>query len=122
MRGSSIVNSGVGLEVDLVQHDDLRPLVETCAVGRQLGVDRAPLLVGRLRRVDHVDQRARPLEVGEELVAEPDAFARTLDQPRHVRDHELPAVGRLDRPEHGLQRRERILGDLRLRVRDAREQ
>ena len=37
---------GLGLEVDLVQHDDLRPLVEPFAVGGELAVDRPPLLVG----------------------------------------------------------------------------
>ena len=52
----------------------------------------------------------------------PIAFARALDQPRHVGDDELAAVRRLDRAEHRLQRRERVVGDLRLRVRDAREQ
>ena len=36
----------IGLEVDLVQHDDLRQLVEPGAVRAELGVDRAPLLVG----------------------------------------------------------------------------
>ena len=97
-------------------------LVESGAVGAELGVDRVPLLVGRLRRVDHVDERARALEVREELVAEPDALARSLDQPGHVGDDQLPAVGRLDRAEHRLQRRERIVGDLRPRVRDARDQ
>ena len=112
----------VGLEVDLVQHDDLRQLVEAGAVGGELGVDRAPLLVGRLRRVDHVDEPPRALEVREELVAEPDAFARALDQARDVGDDELAAVGRLDRAEHRLERRERVVGDLRPRVRDPREQ
>ncbi len=102
IRGSSTLELGVGLEVDLVQHDDLRPLVEPRAVGRQLGVDRAPLLVGRLRRIDHVEEHARPLEMGEELVPEPDALARALDQPRHVGEDELAPVGRLDGAEHRL--------------------
>ena len=55
-------------------------------------------------------------------MAEPDALARALDQPGHVGDDELAAVRRLDRAEHRLERRERILGDLRPRVRDPREQ
>ena len=50
------------------------------------------------------------------------ALARTLDQARDVRDRELPAVGRIDRSEHGRDRRERILRDLRLRVRDPSQQ
>ena len=52
-----------------------------------------PLLGDVLRRVDHVEQRARTLEVREELVAEADALARTLDQARHVGDDQLAAVG-----------------------------
>ena len=92
----------LGLEVDLVQDDDLRQLVEAGAVGGELGVDRPPLLLGRLRRVDHVHERPRALEVREELVAEPDALARALDQPGDVGDDELAPVGRLDRAEHRL--------------------
>ena len=34
----------IGAQVDLVQHDDLRPLVEPGAVGGELRVDRAPAL------------------------------------------------------------------------------
>ena len=55
-------------------------------------------------------------------MAEPDALARALDQPRHVGDGELAPVGRVDRPEHRLERRERVLRDLRLRVRDPAEE
>ena len=55
-------------------------------------------------------------------MAEADALARAFDQARHVGDDELPAVRRLGRAEHRLQRRERVVGDLRRRVRDAREQ
>ena len=111
-----------GDEVDLVQHDDLRQHVEAGAVRGELGVDRPPLLLERLRDVEHVDQRAGPLEMGEELVAEADAFARALDQARHVGDDELPAVGRLDGAEHRLERRERVVGHLRPGVRDAGEE
>ena len=76
-------------------------------------------LVGvALGGVDHVQQEPRPLEVGEELVAEADPLARALDQPRHVGDGQLAAVGAVDRAEHRRQRRERVVGDLRLRVRD----
>ena len=69
-----------------------------------------------------MDQRARTLEVREELVPEPDSLARALDQTGHVGDDELAAVGRLEGAEYRLQRRERIVGDLRLRVRDAGEE
>ena len=43
-------------------------------------------------------------------------------RPGHVGDDELAPVGRLHRPEHRRERRERVLGDLRPRVRDAREE
>ncbi len=122
MRGSEIAELRLGLEVDLVEHDDLRELVEAGAVGRQLAVDQVPLLVGRMRGVDHVQDAPRPLQVGQELVPEPDALARTLDQPGHVRDDELPPVRRLHRAEHGGERREGILGDLRRRVREPAEE
>ena len=72
--------------------------------------------------VDHVQKQTRALEMREELVPEPDALARALDQPRHVGDGQLAPVGRLDRAEHRLQRRERVVGDFRLRVRDPAEQ
>ena len=86
-------------------------------------VDLAELL-GRLRhgRVDHVQQKSRPLEMCEELVPEPDALARPFDQAGDVGDRQLPAVGRFHGPEHRLESRERIIGDLRLRVRDPPEQ
>ena len=44
-----------------------------------------------------------------------------LDQARDVGDHELAVVA-VERAEDGLQRRERIRGDLRLRAREPREQ
>ena len=44
-----------------------------------------------LGRVDHVQEQPRALEVGEELVAEPDALARALDQAGDVGDGELRA-------------------------------
>src|SRR5581483_4322065 len=88
----------VRLEIDLVQDDDLRTLVEPRTVRAELGVDRPPLLVRRLRSVDHVHEGARTLEVRKELVTEPDAFARALDQAWNISDDELPPVGRLDRP------------------------
>ena len=107
------------VEIDLVQDDDLRPLVETGAVRGELGVDRVPALVRVvLGRVDDVQEHPGTFEVGEELVPEPDALARALDQPGDVGNYELPPVGRLHRPEHRRERREGVLGDLRAGVRD----
>ena len=89
------------------------------AVRFQLAVDGAEML-GRIAcsGVDEVREDASSLEVREELVAEADPLGCTLDQPGNVRDDELAAVGRVDRAQHGRERGERILGDLRLCVRD----
>ena len=69
-----------------------------------------------------MQQQPRALEVREELVAEPDPLARAFDQAGDVRDRELAAVRRLDRAEHGRERRERVVGDLRRRVREPAQQ
>ena len=61
------------------------------------------------------------LHVREELVAEARALAGALDQPGDVGHHELAVVA-LDRAEHRLERGERVVGHLRLRAREAREQ
>ena len=53
---------------------------------------------------------------------EPDPLARPFDQPGNVCDDELPPVGGLDGAEHGGEGRERVVGDLRPRVRDPREE
>ena len=67
----------------------------------------------------HVDEQPRALEVGEELVTEAGAVGRALDEPRDVGDGELALLRPVHDAEHGLERRERVVGDLRLRVRDA---
>ena len=66
-------------------------------------------------------EQPRALDVREEVVAEPGAGARALDQAGDVGEHELAVVG-VERAEHRLERRERVAGDLRLRARQAREQ
>jgi hypothetical protein len=111
----------VAPQVDLVEHDRLRARLETGAVRGKLVVDRREAL-GRvvLRGVDHVQEEIRALEMGQELVSEAVPFARALDQPGDVRDGELTRrVRRVDGAEHRRQRRERIVGHLRLGVRDA---
>ena len=55
-------------------------------------------------------------------MAEPGTLGGALDQAGNVRDDELAAVRRVDGAEDGLQRRERVVGDLRLRIGDAREE
>ena len=111
-------------EVDLVQDDRLWALLELGAVRGELVIDRRETLDGIVfRRVDHVQQKIRALEVREEFVTEPDSLARTLDQARHVGNGQLTgSIRGIDRAEDRRERRERIVGDLRLRIRDAREQ
>ena len=108
----------LGVEVGLVEHDELGPFAEPRAVGGELAVDDAVALVRvSLGGIDDVEQQSRALEMRQELVTEPDPLARAGDQPRHVGDRELTAVGAVDRAEHRLQRRERVVRDLRFRVR-----
>ena len=66
-------------------------------------------------------EHPRALEVSEELVAEPNALARALDQAGHIGDDELALVRGFHRPEHRRERRERVLGDFRAGVRDSRQ-
>src|SRR5262245_36418933 len=65
------------------------------------------------RAVDEMQEHAAALDVAEETVAESRAFMRALDQARNIREYELAAVD-LDHAELGMQRRERVVGDLRL--------
>ena len=90
IRSSSTSSTGIGRDVDLVQDDDLRQLLEAVAVGAELAVDGVELL-GRVARggVDHVHEHAGALEVREELVPEADALGGALDQAGHVGDDEL---------------------------------
>ena len=109
-------------EIDLVEDDDLGKRVETGAVLLELAVDRSEALAHVLAHVDDVQQQPRTLEVREELVAQPHPFARAFDQPGNVGDGELAPLGRVDRPEHRGDRREGVVRDLWLRVRDAAKQ
>ena len=91
----------------------------------QLVLDRRVVLgrVGAVdrREVEHVHEQSRALDVGEEVVPEAGALARALDQSGDVGEHELAVVG-VDRAEHRLERRERVVGDLRRRARQAGQQ
>ena len=106
-------------QIDLVEHDELGPRIEPGTVLRELAVDGAEsLLEVGLRRIEDVNQEARALEVSEELMPEASAVGRSLDEPGHVRNGQLPVLRAVDHAEDGLERRERVVGDLRLRVRD----
>ncbi len=121
IRSSSTANGRrLRQEVGLVEDDRLRTLREPRAVLGELTRDDTEPLVGvPLGGVDHVQEQAGALEVGEELVTEADTLARALDQAGHVCDGQLAAVRAVDDPENRRERRERIVGHLGLRVRDA---
>ena len=61
-----------------------------------------------------MQQRGAALDVAEELEAEALALARALDEAGHVGDR-VAGLPRLDDAEVRVQRRERVVGDLRLR-------
>ena len=104
-------------QVDLVEHDEHRLLEERRVVRLELVADDAvvPVRVA-IRAVDDVDEDPRPLDVAQEGVAEARALARALDQARDVGDRRPPLVvssPRSSTPEVRLERRERVVGDLR---------
>jgi len=68
-----------------------------------------------------VHQKPGSLDVGEEVVTEAGSHACPLDQAGNVGEHELALVG-FERPKHGLECGEGVVGDLRPRAGDAGEQ
>ena len=118
-------------DVDLVERDDLRALEERQlalghGVGGELGEDHVEVgqrvATGLERRaVEHVDERRAALDVAEELEAEPLALARALDETGHVGDGEAHVAG-LDHAEVRVERGERVVGDLRPRGGDRRDE
>jgi hypothetical protein len=84
------------------------------AVGRQLLPDHLVVATGVLAgAVDQVEEDAAALHVAEEAVAEPGSLVGALDEAGNVGEHELALVD-AHHPEPRMQRRERIVGDLRL--------
>ena len=70
-----------------------------------------------------MQQQIRTLQVSEEFVSETDALARPFDQAGYVGHRELPrGIRSVHGAEDGCKRREGILRDLRLRIRDPRQQ
>ena len=113
-------------QVGLGADHEPRPVEQLGPVAGQL-VEQHPFLLGRRHAVERgeVDQQAQhagPLDVAEELVPEPTALARPLDQPGDVGDDELVVVVEAHHAEVGLERRERVVGDLRLGRRDDADQ
>src|SRR3546814_7745396 len=70
-------------------------------------------VLGERRQVEQQDEDPRPLDVAEELVAQPPALVGTLDEPGQVGHDELHLVVKPDHAEVRLERGERVVGDLR---------
>ena len=93
-----------------------------CSASSRLMVSRRWITsAGSSHGLDQVDQQAGALEVGEELVAEADALAGALEQPGDIGHGQL-AVGAVDGAQHRVDGGERVVGHLRLGVRDAAQQ
>ena len=115
--GDQLVRPLAGHQISLREHDQLGQQLQPGAVGAQLLPHRLVRRSGVLARdVDQVDQHAAALHVGEELVAEPGTQRGALDQAGDVGEDELALLG-LERAEHRLDGRERVLGNLRRRPR-----
>ena len=116
-------------QIALRQREHARQRGEARVVGGELALDRLVVddrvrllaLADRGRDVEHVHEQPGALDVGEEVVAEAGAFARALDQARDVGDDELAVLG-VEHAEHGRERREGVVRDLRRRAGEAREQ
>ena len=114
-RRSAGSASARSARVPLGRSDELRPLEERRVPAAHLfahgsQVARRIASVGA-RRIHHVQEHARALDVAQELEAEAVALVRAFDDPRDVRDHEGPVV-QLDHAQDGRERRERVVGDL----------
>jgi hypothetical protein len=68
-----------------------------------------------------VQQHPRALDMAKEAIADPNALMRALDQAGNISDDELAGID-AGNAEIGMQRRERIVGDLRLGRRDCRQE
>ena len=119
---ASLLGAG---HVHLGHDQQLGPLGQRRAVLRQLVADRPVILdrVGAVERhgLDEVDEQVRPLDVPEELVAQPVAGVGPFDQAGDVGHDEVLILGD-DRAQVGVLGGERIIGDLGMGARDPREQ
>ncbi len=99
-------------------HDDAGSIEQVGLVVAQLA-EEDPLLLGgavlgQRREVEEEHEHAGPLDVAEELVPEPAPLAGPLDEAGEVGDDELGLVVEPHHAEVRLERRERVVGDLRL--------
>ena len=111
-------------QVELVEGDQHRLVEQRRVVRAELLADDVVVPLGVARRaVDDVDEDPRPLHVAQEGMAETGAAAGALDEPGHVGDRRaaLVLLAEVHDPEVGLERRERVVGDLGRGGRDRRE-
>ena len=112
--------------VDLVRRDHLRLRGKRRLKELQLAPQDVEVLRGiaaaRARDVDQMHEHFRPLEMPQELMAEAEAAVRAFDQSWHIGHDEAAIVAQPHDAEIGRERRERIVGDLRTRGGDARDQ
>ena len=113
-------------QLGLAHGHDLRLGRQAWRVQLQLAAD-GPVVLQRVaavggQRLDQVDQDAGPLDVAQELVAQADAAVGALDQAGQVGQDEGPLAADGDQAEVGVLGGERIVGDLRLGLRQPAEQ
>ena len=123
IRSSSSRNAGgSGQQVDLVQDDDLRPLVEAGAVRGELArrsCAKRSSTSSSDASITCRSRRARSRCARNSWPRPTPSLAPSI-RPGHVGDGELARrPGDSTVPSTGCERRERVVGDLRLRVRDA---
>ena len=89
-------------------------------------VDRVEVFLGLAalvnRQLEEVQEHLRALDVPQEPMPEAGALGRALDQARDVGEDEAPVLRHADDAEVRSQRRERVVGDLRPRARDHRQE
>ena len=115
-----------GRQVDLIRDEDLRAPRDLFAVARQLRID-LMIVLDRIapldaRGIDDVQDETRPLHMAQEVMSEPHAVRRALDEPRNVSHDEALLIVRLHDAEHGRECRKVVVGDLRARRRTGRDE
>src|ERR687887_421270 len=112
--------------VDLGGGDDLRLRGKRRLEQLQLAPHGVEIVRGiaaaRTGDVHQVHEHFRALEMPQELMSEPETTVRAFDQSGHVGYDEAAIVAQPDHAEVGGERGERIVGDLRTRGGDARDQ
>ena len=112
--------------IHLRRRDDLRLRRKLGAERRELALDGLEVLdriaSGCARDIDEMHQHLGAIEMLQKPIAEPLAFVRPFDEPGHVGDDEAAIAAQRHDAEIRGERRERIVGDLRPRGGNARDQ